>query len=169
MDSKQSGVTAASTKQYRAVLPRQTDLVHDILSLQSECRAAEAVYLMVLDAEDAYWQIPLHPCERRFFCGQLNRNGEVTYLAYTRTAQGSRGAPLSWSAIFGLICRCVCSILRCPVVPDAHAIEVYVDDPIIAFRGTQEVVTQHAALAILGWTVLGVLSLIHISEPTRPY
>ena len=32
MDSKQSGVTAASAKQYRSVLPRQTDLVHDILS-----------------------------------------------------------------------------------------------------------------------------------------
>ena len=50
MDSRQSGITGVITKQYRSVLPRQTDLVHDILSLQVDRRTAEAVCLMVLDA-----------------------------------------------------------------------------------------------------------------------
>ena len=149
-DSKQSGVTAATSKQYRSVLPRETDLVHDILSLLVGRRDAESVLLKVLDAEDAFWQVPLHPQERHFYCGQPNRQGKVSYLAYTRTAQGSRAAPLSWSVIFGVICRCVCSIRRCTVVPDAHSIEVFVDDPILPLRGTTEVVIRHAALAILG-------------------
>ena len=137
------------------MLPRQTELVHDILSLRKGRRTAEAVFLLVLDAEDAYWQIPLHPQEQKYYCGQLHYNGGTKYLAYTRNAQGSRGAPLSWAVIFGMICRCICSILRCPVVPDTHEMEVYVDDPIIALRGTVETVRLHVALAVVGWSVLG--------------
>ena len=55
-------VTDASRKMYPQVLPRQTDLVNDILVLQSNCMTAEEVELFVQDAEDAYWQIPLDPC-----------------------------------------------------------------------------------------------------------
>ena len=54
MDSKRSGVTAASRKMYKATLPRATDLVADNLALQAAASPGEEVESMVLDAEDAF-------------------------------------------------------------------------------------------------------------------
>ena len=157
MDARRSGVTASSRKMYKAVLPRQTDLVQDTLRLLSGAKDAESVDYMVLDADDAFWQVPLHPKERRFYCAMLrDSNGKTRFLSYARTPQGSRGAPLSWSQTFGLVCRCVSSVVRDPVIPDAHEMEVYVDDPILVLRGTTSANTEGAALAILTWAVLGV-------------
>ena len=59
MDSKRSGVTAASKRQYRAVLPRHTDLMQGVLQLLSTAQPAESVWFMVQDAVDAYWQMLL--------------------------------------------------------------------------------------------------------------
>ena len=60
MDSKKSMVTEASNKYYKSVLPRITDGISNVLALQAGARDAETVRLLVLDAEDAFWQIPLH-------------------------------------------------------------------------------------------------------------
>lgn len=49
MDSKRSGVMAASKKQYKSVL------------LIASSQPADGVELPVLDASDAYWNVPLHP------------------------------------------------------------------------------------------------------------
>ena len=54
MDSKASGVTDATRRQYRAVLPRQTDLMSDVLALMSKQSDNDTVQLLVLDAEDAF-------------------------------------------------------------------------------------------------------------------
>ena len=81
MDSKQSRVTEASRKQFRQVLPRQTDLITDILGLQAGCFAAESVELFVQDAEDAYWQVPLNPRERKNYCCILRMpDGKIRYV-----------------------------------------------------------------------------------------
>ena len=45
----------------------------------------------VLDYTDAFWQVPLHPKERRFFVGKIR--GII--LSYLRAAQGSRNGPLN--------------------------------------------------------------------------
>ena len=63
---------------------------------------------------------------------------------------------MSWAVVFGLISRIVSSLLRDPVIPDAHKLEVYVDDPVLAIRGTEETQTVNAAIAILGWAICGV-------------
>ena len=94
LDVAESGVMEASKNTYKSSLPRQTDLLSDIRSLQSEARPAEAVELFVLDAEDAFWQIPLHPSERGSFCAQLHRpDGTQHWLSFERTAQGGMGSP----------------------------------------------------------------------------
>ena len=49
MDSKRSSVTAASRKTYKAILPRATDLVTDVLSLKSEASPDDGIDLLVLD------------------------------------------------------------------------------------------------------------------------
>ena len=51
MDSKKSNVTEASRKSYRAVLPRATDLVTDILSLQATASAPSEIEAFGCDAE----------------------------------------------------------------------------------------------------------------------
>ena len=150
MDSKASGVTAASRKQYRAVLPRQTDLMQGTLHLQSLAKPAEAVWYLVQDAVDAYWQVRLQPQERKYYCAMLRRPGKKpTFLAYNRTPQGSRGAPLSWTILYGLICRLAFSTLRCPVTPDSQRMEVYVDDPVCLLLGTEPECKQQAAIMTL--------------------
>ena len=74
---------------YRSILPRATDFVSDVLALQATALAGEAVEAFVLDAEDAFWQVPLHPAERRYYCAVLDRpDGSWSYMAYNRTAQG---------------------------------------------------------------------------------
>jgi hypothetical protein len=45
----------------------------------------------VLDYTDSFWQVPLHPKERRFFVGKIR--GII--LSYLRASQGSRNGPLN--------------------------------------------------------------------------
>ena len=160
MDSKASLVTAASRKMYRAVLPRLTDMISDLLSLLAAEDSHEIIMQLILDAEDAYWQVPLHASEQPFSCCVLNRlDSPPSYLTFVRTAQGSRGAPLAWSIIFGLICRCAFSVLiahRPFPRPDTEKLQVYVDDPSLAIRGSPPHCQKQAALMILAWSILGV-------------
>lgn len=157
LDSKRSGVTDASAKCYKAVLPRMTDLLSGSVSLLSECRPAESVAFLVLDAEDAFWSVPLHPAERKYFCAAVRgRNGNWRHFAFVSTSQGSRGAPLSWSILFGLICRCAGSTLLDEVLPYSSRLEVYVNDPIGVFRGTPAVIRSQICILIISWAVLGV-------------
>ena len=156
MDSKESGVTAATAKQYRAVLPRVTDLIRDALTLLAAKTQDEELDFLVLDAEDAFWQIPLHPSERRFYCGQLSPSQGTRYLAYTRTDQGSRGAHLSWTIALGLICRCAGGALLADRPHSKTKLQVYVDDPILAVAGTTHERRVQYTILIIVWQILGV-------------
>ena len=92
-------------------------LATDHPRMLAECMEGERVVLFVCDAEDAYWQIPLAPEEQEIHCCILRMpDGKIRYLVYLVTAQGSRGAPLSWAVIFGLIGRCVLAVLRDPAL-----------------------------------------------------
>ena len=84
---------------------------------------------------------------RRVYMAQENqlsitRTHNVMFVAFARTVQGSRGAPLAWTVSFGLVSRCLLGELQDPVLPDASGMQVYVDGPIIALRGTPEVITE---------------------------
>ena len=171
MDSKRSGVTDATAKQYRATLPRQSDLIRNLLDLLTgvDRNPELGIEMLVLDAEDAYWQVPLAAAEQQFYCTALHMpNGATRFLVFVRTAQGSRGAPLSWTAIFGLICRLVYSAVA--AVPECQVrMQTYVDDPIIAILGRPATRRLAVAVAIAAWAALGInlaapkgLSLIHI-------
>ena len=70
----------------------------------ADIRPGEEIFFHVVDADNAYWQLPLHPKERRFYCAILRMpDGHIRYLVFVRTPQGSVGAPLAWSQVFGLI------------------------------------------------------------------
>ena len=61
----------ASTKEHKSTLPRATDLLPDVLALQAGSRNAENVRLFILDAEDAFWPIHLHPSELKCYWAEL--------------------------------------------------------------------------------------------------
>ena len=116
----------------------------------------ESLEYLVLDATDAFWNVPLHPSERRFYTGKLGSQ----FLVYLRTAQGSRGAPLSWSAVFGLACRLVQSLFFVPgsnhKVPFDAIFNIYVDDPLVILRGCASARRRLLSLIVLTWRVLGI-------------
>ena len=161
MDSNRSGVKAASRRSYKSVLPRVTDAITSLLhALNDNAGQGIGCEQFVIDATDAFWELGLHPLERRYFVGMIA--GE--YYVYLRTAQGSRGAPLSWSTVFGLICRCVQSLFYLGEPPHNHNrrvpfdadMQVYVDDPWAAISGDTNVRDRNITVMILCWRLLGV-------------
>ena len=169
MDSKRSGVKGVSERKYKSVLPRITDAIGTLLTKLDDAKslslAAPAatgsdtgVEQFVIDASDAFWEIGLHPLERRFFVGKLGNK----YLVYLRTAQGSRGAPITWAAIFGLVCRCVQSLFFVGTNQTFTRsrfeveIQVYVDDPWAALLGKPKERDRLVTLMIIAWRVLGI-------------
>lgn len=155
LDAKQSQVTNATERRYASELPRITDAVHDLLSLMTQLGPGEKIVQFVADIVDAFWLIPLHPEERRFFCAKFRDK----YMVFRRTAQGSRTAPLTFAAIMSSATRLLQSLLlrdslSKSVWQDAR-LEVYVDDPWVAIRGTQEKIDNLIACLLVGWELLG--------------
>ena len=55
------------------------------------------IELLIADVSDAFWNIPLHSTDCRYFVIRFRG----AYYICLRTAQGSRGAPLSRAAVGG--------------------------------------------------------------------
>ena len=156
MDSLRSGVKAASRRQYKSVLPRITDAIASLIKAMKECAempmSEEEVEQFVIDATDAFWELGLRPEERRFFVGKVRGD----FLVYLRTAQGSRGAPLSWAAVFGLVCRCVQAVSYAGHGSFNISMHTYVDDPWAVVKGTIVSRSRSIALMILCWRIIGI-------------
>ncbi|CAJ1454754.1 unnamed protein product [Effrenium voratum] len=149
LDEKRSLVTASTSRRYKSVLPRATDVVWDALELQSDALPGEITTLLVADVENAFWLLPLAPSERRFFVAKLRGK----YFVFLRTAQGSRSAPLTFAAVMALSARLVQSVLLRDRLSRRHPqegrLEVYVDDPIAVLSGTPSKVRRLASLVLV--------------------
>lgn len=86
-------------------------------------RSDQQVQLFTADIVDAFWLIPLHVSERRYFCAYL----KGSYYLFTRTAQGSRMAPLTFAAVMAVVSRWVQTLSH------EYAMQVYVDDPLVCY------------------------------------
>ena len=161
LDAKRSLVTASTSRRYKSVLPRATDVVWDALELQSDALPGEITTLLVADVENAFWLLPLAPSERRFFVAKLRGK----YFVFLRTAQGSRSAPLTFAAVMALSARLVQSVLLRDRLSRRHPqegrLEVYVDDPIAVLSGTPSKVRRLASLVLVTWMVLGFPLALH--------
>ena len=94
------------------------------------------------------------PAERRHFIGFDGKN----YWKYRRSAQGSRNGPLSWAGPSSLLIRCTQGVFTGmspdKTKPEAR-IQLYVDDPAIAVRGTKQERDEIIAITVLIWLILG--------------
>ena len=59
------------------------------------------------------------------------------WYVWLRTAQGSRGAPLTWAALAALLARCTQGLLALGQDDEAR-LQVYVDDPLLGLRGSDK-------------------------------
>ena len=153
VDSKESKVTAASKRSHRTVLPGIIHAVFGILGFfvtSSDGHSCEDIEVAVIDVKDAFWLPPLHQNEKRFFV--IKWLGK--FLVFLRTAQGSRGGPLSWCALAAVATRNVQSLLATPSGEEAR-INTYVDDPLVALKGSPKRRRRLMAIFLLGWLVQG--------------
>eukprot|EP00435_Cladocopium_sp_Y103_P022058 s1576_g5.t1 len=143
LDCKRSHVSRAARRLHKAVLPRVTDAVQSLL--RNMARAPGEVTMLIADITDAFWLIPLRKCERKYFTAMLRGN----FYSFNRTAQGSRGAPLTFAAIIATAARWVASADH-----DMH-LQVYVDDPIAILQGSESHRQRMACLVIVMWSLMG--------------
>ena len=72
LDACASSIKECSQKGQRVVLPELLDAIMQALALLSLCEhTTEESELFALDFVEAFWQVPLHPEECKFFCAQI--------------------------------------------------------------------------------------------------
>ena len=148
LDCKRSGIVKASFLNKRILLPRIIDAVHDHLDLSAIAEPWEEVEMFILDFLDAFWQLPNHPEERRFFVIKIGGK----YFVYLRTAQGTRNAPTTWGRFAALTCRLTQSLFCSGEV----RLKCYVDDPNTSVKGTLAARNRSVAIICLTWQSLGL-------------
>jgi len=161
LNCKSSGVSKASTKSEKAVLPRVLDVVFDCLEACSNAKPYASgpewnVDVIVADVEDAYWNIPILPEERKFFCTKLR--GKI--FVFLRATQGSRGGPLLWARTKAMAARMAQAVCECKF----NRLNVYVDDPILIVVGTRHARHRATVKVLLIWLVLGLSIAWHKAQ-----
>ena len=151
LDCKRSGVSEAASRTHKSVLPRITDAVKSALELLDTKTDDQVVTLFIADIVDAFWLIPLHFNERRYFCAGLRNK----WYVYTRTAQGSRMAPLTFAAVMALASRWIQSL------GSDFRLQTYVDDPLMVLRTKPEEVKQVATTVAAAWLIMGFPIAFH--------
>ena len=150
-------MSLATAREERIVNPKVLDAVNDALALlaANQDQAAEGrrqwtdvgLDWLVIDISDAFWLIPLLPSERKFFVFKFRGK----YYVYLYTAQGSRGAPLTWGRVGALLCRLTQGVLP----GDRARLSMFVDDPLLAVRGPKRRRRRLAYILITVWSALG--------------
>eukprot|EP00435_Cladocopium_sp_Y103_P041892 s1776_g11.t1 len=130
------------------------------MKLLHGCAGDENVTLFIADVADAFWLIPLHQSERKYFVAKLKGR----YYIFLRTAQGSRGAPLTFAVIMALATRFVQSVLcqskQWNGAPEGM-MQVYVDDPLTVLKGNECRQKRLACMISVAWMLLGVPMAFH--------
>ena len=149
-DLRRSLVNALATIPERVVLPRILDAVYSIIAAANAIENEEDVWIMVLDFKDAFKHLIVCEEERKYMAGQAELNGEWGYFSYLVLLFGAMGGPLLWGRVAAWLMRATTAMFeRNEVNP-----QCFVDDPLLAVRGSKKQRTRLAACAILLWTGL---------------
>ena len=153
VDSKRSEVSGATRKFERTMLPRGLDVCHDTLDLMASSKhiigsreGEAAVEFLIADFKDAFFILPNHPEERRYFV--VMHRGK--YTVFLKTTQGSRGAPLTWARLAALVARFTQAVIGTATA----RISTYVDDPIVVSVAPKNQRDKTFAMVLLLWSAL---------------
>ena len=112
----------------RILLPAVLDVVNDSLDMMATLLEYDAMEYMVLDYTDAFYKLPLHPEERKFYTAHFNG----MFLNWNRIAQGSKNGPQLFGRLSAMIARLTQGVFD----PPRLRLHVYIDDPIVILKGT---------------------------------
>ena len=148
LDCKESGVNRKAQKGGKLTLPRISDAVEDALHLMHKTEPGQQAEWLILDFSDWFFNIPLHPSERKHFT--LAYKG--TYVGYLVQAQGSVNAPVVCGRVAAMLAR----MTQAMISPNWMRLQLYVDDPILCMRGSDADRDRMMSAVILLWATLGV-------------
>ena len=160
LDCKESKVNQKAGNGGKLLLPRTTDAIDDALFLMNQCSSGETIEWFVLDFTDWFYNVPLHPSERKHFTWSYKRR----WVAFLTQAQGSKNAPLVCGRVAALVARITQAVFGASFV----RLQLYVDDPLLCLRGTDRLRETHMAFTILLWAAFGIrLAYKKASRGTR--
>ena len=155
-DLRRSGVNDVVEQNERIVLPRVGDAVSTALHLARSKEPDEELYFLVFDIENAFNNIPVRANERRFTCAAIGGK----YLVFHTLVFGSASSPTVWGRFAAWLGRSTAAILR----PDTAGLQIYVDDPLLAARGSKPGVVRVFTRALVWSRVCGYPIAYHKIE-----
>ncbi|CAE7359038.1 icd [Symbiodinium natans] len=148
-DLRRNGVNSKIQVQERLILPRLKDAIEDAVSLfESGLLPEEEVLWLTLDFKDAFKQLPTKQSEQRYLAGQADGR----YFYYKTVLFGVRTGPLVWCRVAALVSRATQALTSSV----ESRLELFIDDPLIALKGTQSMVRWAAARVLWFWLALGL-------------
>ena len=147
LDCLKSGSNSQTRRRERILLPSAWDAIRDTLRFLSIAERNEIIRYLVLDFRDAFYKMPLHHTEYKYFVAEF----AGSFYVWTRTAQGSVNGPTIFGRLAALTNRMTQSLEH----EDRFRIQQFVDDPLGVMRGTLQQTNRIAARVILFWLVLG--------------
>ena len=131
VDMRRSGLNAFVDLNERILLPRMRNVVKDLMSLAAqESSSEDEIEWAGVDFADAYQTIGVHPEERKH---QVIAGINGQYYVMSSVAFGGAGSPLIWGRDAAFLGRSGQAFF----LPTEARLEVYVDDPFIALRGSR--------------------------------
>ncbi len=149
-DLLRSGINSCLSQGSRVILPRLEDAVNSVLDLITEDEDSDSndVRILVFDISDAFHEIPLNKRERRF---QVAFANGVWYI-FDTLIFGSKAAPTLWGRVAAWLGRSI----SCLTPSNAVRVQVYVDDPLVALKGSTASRLQELCLILLWVSLVGL-------------
>ena len=146
VDARRCGANALASAPERIELPGARDVVEGVTALQRSCGVGESVSLVVLDFADAFRTVRLLQEERRF----TGFTHDGRWYLYDSLPMGTKGSPLAWCRVAAFFGRAAAATLG-----DDGDVFTYVDDPLIAVKGSAGDRGAHTLRVLLLWSILG--------------
>ena len=157
-DMRRSGVNGMVHLEEKIALPRGSDLVRDTLDLIEQGQAEVELY--TADFTDAFLNLPIDQAEKQYAI-ILAQPGQ--YCAYRGVPFGLASAPLLWGRLSAWLGRAAQALHP----PDHHRLQIYVDDPAGAIRGTQAQRDRILSKTLALWAAFGARIALHKASRGR--
>ncbi|CAE7756478.1 unnamed protein product, partial [Symbiodinium microadriaticum] len=145
---------AIGTKIATLVKAKPDGTLKDILALWARAGRGEEVELLTVDIADAFLNLRITEEERGF---AVVRDAENTYYAYRGVPFGLGTAPLTWGRTSALLTRAAQAMHH----RDKHRAETYVDEPLLAVRGSKRERARRLLITLVFWSALGARLALH--------
>ena len=147
LDCRISGSNSHARKSERILLPRAWHVIKDALQLGNLCVDGESLVFAVCDFTDAFFMIPLHRDEQRYFVASYRG----AFYVWLRAAQGSVNGPNVFGRLSAWVGRCTQACFD-----DAEArLHIYSDDPNAIVRGASLRQRRIIAVILFSWLLMG--------------